>query len=144
MNQEFKLESGATLEVTMGSFQEANALKNALLTAVKGTKGLDDAVVQAASGGIQNADVGPILDAILGTATSETVERCLFKCFERCLYDKVKITPDLFDDPKMGLSLRQDYYSIAIKVIQVNCSPFLQGALSLYKGLQKTTPESHK
>lgn len=142
MDQKFTLGSGAELEVTVASYQDANALKNAILEAVRGTKGLDDVLGQVTAGGVANADLGPIMDAILGTATSEKVERCLFKCFERCLYNKVKLNLDLFDDRKMGMQVRRDYYEIALKVIQVNCSVFMQGALSLYKGLQIKMPES--
>jgi hypothetical protein len=136
---EYTMASGSKLNVTMSSFQEANALKNALLVAVKGVPGLDDSLL---AGTAKDQEIGPILAILVNAATSEEVERHLFKCFERCTYDNIRVTRDLFDDAKIGLQARQDYYEMSVKVIQENCLPFFKQALSLFAQLRTKADKS--
>ena len=134
MDKVFMLSSGVELKVSSAAFVDANRLKNALLSAARGMKGLDDSLV-GGLGGIANMDLGPVLDAILGAATSPEVEQALFKCAERALYDNIRVNVALFDDPQIGEKARGDYYEIALKIIEVNCRPFFSGALSRFKDL---------
>jgi hypothetical protein len=139
MDNQFTLTSGAKLVVTIAPFQDANNLKNSLLRAVKGMRGLDETIVGAAQG-IKDVDLGSILDVVLNAATSPEVENAIFKCAERVTWNAIKVTPELFDDIKYGEQAREDYYEICLKISEVNCRPFLKGVGSLFKGyLQRNT-----
>jgi hypothetical protein len=127
--QGFILNTGAKLEVTESSFADAYALEKALLSAIKDT----NLAGMQFNKSIFDMDVDVLLKAVLTMATSDHVERCLFKCFERATYDKVRITPELFDDPKIGSQIREDFYEIALKVAEVNCRPFFKKLPSTLK-----------
>ena len=140
MNETFTLKSGATLLVTEAPYVDARRLRNELVKAAKGVPGLDDSIVAAGLGGLKNAELGPILDAVLTAGSSEELENAIFKCGERADYQGNRVTLALMDDPKLSTQARQDYYEIALKIIEVNCRPFLQGALSLLGTYIKTKP----
>lgn len=137
-NQEFSLPSGAKLNVTVAPFADASALLKAILRSVKGMA-LSTETLQMELGELRNPAVfSQILDKILSVAVSDEVEEKLFRCFERSVYDGVKVTKALFDDINLGERAREDYYTICMKVIEVNCSPFFKTAFSGLKTPQKT------
>ena len=127
---EFNLQSGAKLIVTASSFKEAQALNKALLASIKGLDIADN---------IMNTDVKSFFSAIVSAATSDDVERALFKCAERSSYDGVKVTPALFDDIKLAEQAREDYYEICKCIIEVNCSPFFKGVFSWFRASSTKT-----
>ena len=133
---EFKLASGAVLNVTMSSFDDADALQTALLNAAKGMKLNAD---------IESQDVSDMLGPILNAATSKEVKAAMFKCFERVTYNGQRMGKELLDDPEIGERVREDLYEIQINVAKVNCGPFIKRAFSLFKGFRKEltagTPE---
>ncbi len=132
--QGFTLSTGAKLEVTESSFAEAYALEKALISSVKETN-LSGLQVKK---DVFDMDVDVLLKSVLVMATSPEVERCLFKCFERATYDGVKISRGLFDDPKIGLQIREDFHEICLKVAEVNCLPFLKRIFSVLKTFLQT------
>jgi hypothetical protein len=142
MDNQFTLGSGATLKVTIAPFKDANNLKNALLSAAKGMTGLDESIIGAA--GLKEMDLGPILNAILNAATSTTVEQAMFDCAIRATYNDVRVNRELFDDQKIGQQAREDYYEIALKIIEVNCTPFFKRVASLYSGFLAKKPAGQK
>lgn len=132
----FTLQSGAKLQVTIASFQEAKNLLKALMKAAAGIP---------LGANPLDMDVTVLKDALINAATSDEVEQALWVCLDRCLYEGLRITPDLFDNAQMGAKIRKDYFAICAKVVEVNCGPFFEQALSALKGLadkKKSSPPS--
>lgn len=123
-DQDFVLGSGAKLHITTSPFTDANALRKALLKTAKGLPLAADPMAM---------DISILKDIFIEAASSDDVERCLFKCMERTSYQDVKVTASLFDDPKLGDQARTDMLEIYWKVIEVNCSPFFVKAFSALK-----------
>jgi hypothetical protein len=123
---DFTLGSGAKLTVSQAPFVDAMALHKALLSSVKGVKLSED---------IFKMDVSVLKDVVVEAATSPAVEQAVFKCGARALYgpDMLSVSPALFDDPKIGTQAREDFYEIAWKIVEVNCSPFFKNAFSRLK-----------
>ncbi len=132
--QGFTLDSGAKLEVTESAFNDAYALEKALISAVKETNmtGLQF------KKDIFDMDIDVLLKSVLMMAISPQVEQCLFKCFERATYNGLRISRGLFDDPKIGSQLREDFHEICLKVAEVNCRPFLKRIFSVLKTFLQT------
>ena len=137
-NNEFKLDSGAALLVTMAPFEDA--------------KDLHDAVVKAflQAGGkeadIRDLDMGVF---ILTAGSSKEVERCLFKCGERAVYrhdsteiSSIGVSKALFDTPVVGEKARKDYYPIFFKIAEVNLTPFTQALFSVLNAFPAKKTES--
>ena len=123
-DQDFTLPSGAKFHVSVVPFQDAKALTKALMKSAAG--------IQLAANPME-MDVSVIKDALISAATSDDVESALFRCLERCTYNSLKVTPDLFDQPHSAEDARKDYFAMAGKVIEVNCLPFFDQTLSTLK-----------
>lgn len=134
-DQDFDLPSGIGFHVSIAPFQDAKALSKALIKSLGGVQ---------LSADILNMDVTVLKDAFVNAATSDEVESYLFKCFERTTYNGLKVTKDLFDDPKIGEQARKDYILMCAKVIQVNCLPFFDQALSTLKTIMEKKAEPQK
>ena len=124
-NQEFKLASGATLQVTVSEFKYAKKFQNEIFNAIRGLSNLKETEMMALA---------------MTVASSEPVEQAFFKCAERALYkpdgtDQTaqKVAPALFDDPKYGDAARREYQEIFSKVAEVNVKPFMQALFSVYE-----------
>lgn len=126
-NNEFKLDSGAVLLVTMAPFEDCKDLHDAVLRTLlqAGIKEKD----------LTELDMAPF---ILMAGSSKEVERCLFKCAERAVYrhdgsevSSTKIDKALFDMPKVGEKARSDYYPMFFKIAEVNLKPFMQALFSV-------------
>lgn len=126
---EFTLESGAVLDVTMADFVDSNSLRKAIMRASK------DFEIGKDVKSIKDIDFSGLIKNLIEVATDDIVEATLFKCFKRVTYNKIKVTPSLFDDPENGLKAREDYHTICLKVIEVNCGPFFAQTLSVLKNL---------
>lgn len=130
------LSSGAKLVITKAPFPQALALNKALIRSVKD--------VISAPGALEK-DVSIMNAAFITNAiTSDEVEAALFKCFERCTYDNVKVNRELFDDEKLGDRAREDYFSMARKVIEVNCGPFFRQTFSWLKAPSRKPDDAQK
>jgi hypothetical protein len=117
MNKEFTLSSGAVLRVTEADFLTANSLKKALMRSIKFEMDKE------------------ILERIRDVYISDEVEVWIFKCFPRCTYENLTVNVQLFDNPKYSENARKDYHEICMKVIEVNCGPFLERILSELKSI---------
>lgn len=124
-----KLPSGVELKLSPAPFADANALYKAVAAEAKGVNVT------------REMDPNLIKDAICILISSEKIEACLWKCFERALYNGIKITQETFDDEKA----REEYFSICKEVLWYNISPFLKSLYSefapLVKAMEKITLE---
>lgn len=103
-NFEFTLKSGAHLQITIASFELAIALVEAVKKVSKGEDPEHD-----------------ITGVVIANAE---VRKALFVVCDTVLYETVRVTPALFDDPKLGEKARGDYFEICARVIEVNTKPF--------------------
>ncbi len=119
--------SGAKLNVTVAPFKDSRALTQAIMRSMKGLP---------LSNNPFDMDLAVLKDAFIEAATSPDVEVMLEKCFQRALYDGRRIEDALFNDPKIGEVARRDYGSICWAVVEANCKPFFEQALSMLKDRQ--------
>jgi hypothetical protein len=135
MNKEVVLSSGAKLEITICSFQVCNSLVKALLKQAKNIKIEGDMELdlkEAIKGGQYNF----FKDIVCSLISSDEIESLLFKCFERCLYNKKKVNADLFDN---DIDARGDYFEVAWEVGKFNVSPFTKNLLSKFSTIIQQT-----
>jgi len=139
-NNEFKLDSGAVLLVTMAPFEDC--------------KDLHDCVVRTflQVGATEKDLLEPdMIKLILTAGASKELEYALFKCGERAVYrhdgkegSSQGVTKSLFDVPIFGEKARKDYYPIFLKIAEVNLSPFMQAlfsALRILHAQKAVSPE---
>lgn len=120
-DNEFTLDSGAKLHVTVCPFSDVMALQKAFAAALKGVPFTADPL---------SMDITHLKDAVLAVLESNAVEAALWKCLDRCAYNKERVTPRLFDDRPEA---RADFYAICWKCIEVNLSPFFRQTFSRLK-----------
>jgi len=126
---DFTLPSGSKMSVSEASYADAIGLLKALMKTMKGVPLAVDVV---------SLDVTVLKDALINAGTSPEVDAALFKCAERAVYENAKVTPALFDDPKLKDVARADYFVIFWHVIEVNCGPFFGKTFSLLRERLKT------
>lgn len=112
---EHKLESGKILKITPAPFSDAKAVYQSLLKELKTLK-LD---AQA------DVDVNLYKDLFCVALASEELEKAIWKCMERCIYDGHKIIPDTFEDVKA----REDYLEVLLVVGKNNVEPFMKALM---------------
>lgn len=123
-DQDFDLPSGAKQHVTIAPFEDAHALTKALLKSSVGLQLAQD---------VLSMDLTALKDGLIAAATSDEVEKFVFKCLERSTWNNLKITKALFDDPTYGDDARKDYYLLCANVVRANCAPFFGQALSMLR-----------
>ena len=129
--KEVEMPSGAVLKVAPAPFAQAKELYQALLKEIR------DIEIRSKQEAIE-------LYKNLFSAgfSSKDVERCFWKCAERCTYNldgkgDLKVTPDVFEP----LEARQDFVQVCIEVGRVNVDPFVK---SLWQALSAVLPEAAK
>lgn len=136
------LPSGAKLVVTIAPFVDSNALMKSVLRSIRGVP-LKETF--GAELDMKNpAFIALMAERILSVAVSDEVETALFQCALRASYKDVKVTKQLFDDPELGESAREDYFKIARTIIEVNCGPFFRQTFSELKALLEKLPDTQK
>lgn len=110
MLKEFTLQSGSRLKVQVAPFEPSVELM--------------EAVQRAAVNADPTMDIGRI------AFMSPDVRKALFKVFDTCLYNDIRITQALFDDLNYGPKIRADYYEICAHVIEANTESFFPKASS--------------
>ena len=130
---DIKLPTGAQLTVTESSFQDVDALMSALSDAGIGVPLAND---------LMGMDVTVLKDALLKAYKSDALKNAIFKCGERAMYENVKVTRALFDDPKLKDQARADYFLILWHIVEVNCAPFFVKIFSALRERLKTSPFS--
>ena len=136
-----KLESGATLEVTMASFAEAHKLLKAVAKELEtvnlsfGAKGKGLGDVLSNVGG--DEAINTIKNIFVRLIASEEIEAALWACMERATYALpgqtvgLKINRETFEDKRA----RPDYLPVAKEVLVYTVSPFLQNLSSLFSAI---------
>jgi len=120
--------NGRELRITPSSFDDAMALQKAIGRALKGTRlELPDTVTTQ----LTESAMGDIIGAVLGVATSDDVEACLFKCSEKALLGSDKIDKNFFEK----VENREHYYPIMVEIIKANVGPFFKALGSRFEGL---------
>lgn len=128
---------GAALEVSPASFQEAQALRKAVLSEIEKVRlnfGQGVSLADFLSKDLGSEAVETLKNIISRLMASEVIEAALWPCMARATYNKTKITPDLFEDVKT----RGDYFEVAGEVMVFNLRPFfvnLASLLSTVRGL---------
>lgn len=102
-NFDFVLKSGAKLHISTAPFEAAVAVYESVK---KATIGLDE-----------NVDVDVAL-------SNPEVRKALYGVMPWSLYDTIKVSPALFDDPKDGERARSDYLEICSRLIEANVKAF--------------------
>lgn len=105
-----KLPSGAELKITLSPFVISRDLYQAMLEELKVIK-LD-----------MEADVDGnfFKDIFCAGFSSKRVEKCIWKCMEKALYNDLRITEDTFESE----AARDDYFAVMFEVAKANVMPF--------------------
>jgi hypothetical protein len=133
--KEFTLKSGAKLVVTAAPMQDCDALMSALAKCSKGIPLTDDILRQ---------DITHLKDYFAEAISSPDFKSAIWKCAQRSTYENVRVSQDLFDDPKLEQQARGDYFEILFKIIEVNCAPFFAQIFSLFKTRQPSADATPK
>ncbi len=128
---DFTLPTGSKLVVSESSYADADALLKALVQCAKGVP---------LPKNFMETDVTVLKDVLVKAIVSDDVDAALFKCAERAVYENVKVTKALFDDPKLKDAARQDRFLISWHVIEVNCGPFFGKTFSILRERLRTSP----
>ena len=130
------LPSGAKLVIGLAPFEDAIALHDGVLEALKGMP------LPGSIKDWKDMETGPVKDALITAATSKAVRAAIFACARYCTYDGQKLDQGLFDDPKRAAAARQDYYTLAWEIGVANCRDFFVQTFSWLKTLLPTTASS--
>lgn len=114
MNKEVTLPSGNKLVIGVPPFAVSKALFQAVCEEAKGVKVEDAAQVE-----------NIIKDLMCVGLSSKKIEACLSKCFERVLYNGLKMDENTFEP----VENRADYLQVCYEVAKENILPFTK---SLY------------
>jgi len=131
---EVKLPSGAILKLGHTPFEESLALNEAILKELKGLSFTT------------KTEMGSLYkDLVCIGFSSELIKSALWKCFSRCTYNDIKITPDSFE----SIDAREDYTTVAMEVTKHNVLPFVKAhsvefsqILEALKSSQESKPQT--
>ncbi len=130
---DFTLPTGSRLSISEASYVDADALLKALAKCTKGV---------SLPNNFLEADVTMLKDILVEAITSDEVDRAIFKCAERAVYENQKVSKSLFDDPKLKDNARQDRFMIFWHIVEVNCGPFFGKTFSILKERLRTSQSS--
>ena len=116
------LPSGAILEITLAPFADANNLKKAIASEMKGLHLTSE---------MSLTDANFLKDAVFTAIASERILACVEQCFKRCTYNGLKINADTFEPAEA----RGDYDLICYEVVKENLLPFLKGLSAQLKDM---------
>lgn len=114
---EVSLPSGSKLVIQIAPFAEAKALYQALLRELRATPV-----------NVETQMISFYKDIFAGGFSSPHVEACLWKCFERCTIDGLKIDKDTFEP----IERRDDYIQVCMAVGRANVFPFVKSLYASY------------
>lgn len=117
------LPSGAELTVNVAPFKDSKFLFQVM---AKEWRGINPAVMVSGEGMSQ---------MFLSAFSSLDVEKALWPCMGRSLYNGEKITPETFEKEEA----RQDFIPACLEVVAENITPFTKG---LFSGLETPRPVS--
>lgn len=119
------------LTIKVAGFQDAINLKKAVAKCL-----LDAGVVKNLE--LQGLEFVTLIDKIaellFSAEMSDDFNKAVFECLKYCYIEengvKNKITPQLFDEKP---ELREDYYEIVSKCVEVNLAPFFKSLVTEFK-----------
>lgn len=123
--REVTLKSGRVLKVSPAPFSDAKSLYQSIAGEIRGVD-------------LRVGILGVYKDMLCSIISSKPVEESLWKCMGRCIYDGVKITPDVFEDNEK----RGDYYEIVSEVVKENTDPFVKSLFAQFPTLKGIVEES--
>ena len=131
------LPSGANLTVQYASFPESEALRKAVMKELVGIKVSIGAKNITSLKDIFDLDVNDqtintFKDIFATLLSSEIIEAALWPCAGRAIYNKQKVTPELFENVKA----RGDYLLVMKEILFFNMSVFFSGL-----GLKSSTKQ---
>lgn len=148
----FTMPSGAVLVVTMAPFADSMALMKASMRTLKGMELKPEDLKREMEDFLRSPGaISLMLDRVVEFATSPEVETAVWRCSQRALYIPLgspvefpghRVGPALFDDPEHGHAARGDFAKIVTALLEVNCLPFLEKALSGLLRPKESGPES--
>ena len=120
--KEIDLPSGAKLKLGVVPFEFSKALFQAIL---------EEAKALSLASSMEMADVYKSLFCI--GFSSKKIEACLWKCFEKVIYEDkrgpLKIDKDTFEP----VENRGDYMAVCLAVTKDNIDPFVKGLYAGYR-----------
>lgn len=119
------------ITIKAAGFQDAMNLKKAVAKCL-----LDAGIVKNLE--LQGLELAALIDKIaellFSAEMSEDFSKAVFECLKYCYIEdngiKNKITPQLFDEKP---ELREDYYEIVSKCVEVNLTPFFKSLVTEFK-----------
>jgi hypothetical protein len=123
--RDFKLPSGATLQIQEAPFTDAKALQQAVLAEFRGIP-------------ISSSDMENVFKEFVCIGfSSAAIERALWKCLDRCLYVPVDgASPGVPETPTPKtldpVDRRVDWVPMATEVARANIGPFMKSLFALY------------
>ena len=121
MSRVIALPSGAELTVNVAPFKDAKALFQAM---AREWKELGPGIMDNPKG---------MSSMFLSAFSSSDVEKALWPCMSRSLYNGEKITQDSFENEEA----RQDFIPACLEIVSENIVPFTKG---LFSGLGTQSP----
>jgi len=116
--KEVSLPSGATLKITPAPFSDARDLYQAVLRESKHVQ-LD----------FEKELPLFIKDFFCTAFSSKAIEKIVWDCMKRCIYNDLKITEDTFEP----VEAREDYIKVIAEVTIENITPFLKSLFAEFK-----------
>lgn len=116
------LKSGNTLQTQEAEFEDSWNLTQAILQEFG--SGISASGLASVSTSIKgDFDVGRLAGVVAKIVASKQVYGLLWPCFKPCLLNSAKVTPQIFNDPRM----RADFLPCVLEVLKVNVFPFFTG-----------------
>lgn len=127
-------QTGKKIIIAQTSFANAIGLKNAI------QKVLIEQKIDISKIEINNfSNIASFLQAGCAIDSDPEVNRFLFLCLEKSLFDGERITPAMFE----RIEARECYYEILYACLKETLSPFFAPLFSKLKSLEKPTPEKN-
>lgn len=124
MGRTVQLPSGVEAIVNVAPFKDSNRLFQAISREWKGTT--------------LNLDPKGMTGLFFAALSSIDVEKALWPCLHRCLYNGEKITADTFEPEET----REDFMPLCLEVIVDNVLPFMKGLFSPSETQNPAPPNS--
>ncbi len=122
---EIPMPSGAILTVALSPFEEAKSLFQKTILFQIAVKELNSIDFKAMNP--EDMETEMVRKVFVSALSSPEVEKAIWKCFGRCLYNGLKITETTFEKPELW----GDYTMACLEVGKANFLPFVK---SLYSG----------
>ena len=132
MDKVIKLASGNELDMSSQAFAVGSGMYKVICRELKNVDikdGIDFRTFFDKKSVPKGEEINFIKDIFFSISSSEEFEALLFKCFEKCNWNKRKVVPALFDESDEA---KADYIEMAWEVSKLNLAPFFKSLLSLF------------